>query len=62
MATSLEKELRQEIRQMKRRIASLEKAFDSILTSDDSKAIEDAHADLAGGQTVGLSEVKKKNP
>ncbi len=55
-------ELRQEIHQMKRRITLLEKAFDSILTSDDSKAIEEAHRDLARGQAIGLSEVKKKHP
>ena len=45
---------------MKRRIASLEKAFDSILTKDDAAAIEDAHRDLAGGQTVDLSQLKKQ--
>jgi hypothetical protein len=55
-------ELKQEIRQMKRRITVLEKAFDSILTSDDSKAIRDARRDLPRGQTVDLSEVKKKHP
>jgi DUF438 domain-containing protein len=55
-------ELKQEIHQMKRRITSLEKAFDSIVTSDDSKAIEEAHRDLAQGRTVDLSEVKKKHP
>ena len=55
-------ELKQEIHQLKRRITLLEKAFDSILTSDDSKAIKDARRDLARGQTVDLSEVKKKHP
>ncbi|MGA2663639.1 MAG: hypothetical protein ABSF83_01670 [Nitrososphaerales archaeon] len=53
-------ELRQEIHQMKRRIASLEKAFDSILTKDDAAAIEDAHGDLASGRVVDLSQVKKQ--
>jgi hypothetical protein len=55
-------ELKQEIHQMKRRITLLEKAFDSIVTSDDSKAIKDARRNLARGQTVDLSEVKKKHP
>jgi len=45
---------------MKRRIASLEKAFDSILTKDDASAIEDAHRDLARGHAVDLSQVKKQ--
>ncbi len=54
-------ELKQEIHQMKRRISSLEKAFDSMLTADDSRAIEEAHHDLAQGQTVDLSQVKKKH-
>jgi hypothetical protein len=60
--TADDAELKQEIHQMKRRIAVLEKACDSILTSDDSKAIGDARRDLARGQTVDLSEVKKKHP
>jgi DUF438 domain-containing protein len=54
-------ELKQEIHQIKRRISSLEKAFDSILTTDDSRAIEEAHGDLAQGRTVDLSQVKKKH-
>ena len=53
-------ELKQEISQMKKRISSLEKAFDSILTKDDTKAIEDAHRDLAQGDAVSLSQLKKK--
>jgi hypothetical protein len=54
-------ELKQEIHQIKLRISSLEKAFDSILTTDDSGAIEEAHLDLAQGRTVDLSQVKKKH-
>jgi cell division septum initiation protein DivIVA len=53
-------ELKQEISQMKKRIASLEKAFDSILTKDDARAIQEAHRDLAQGEVVPLSQVKKK--
>ena len=45
---------------MKRRIASLEKAFDSILTKDDANSIDEAHKDLSGGHTVDLSQVNKK--
>jgi hypothetical protein len=56
-----EAELRQEIDQIKRRVSSLEKAFDSILTKDDSEAIEDGRQDLAHGRTVTLSEVKKRS-
>ena len=54
-------ELKQEITQMKKRISSLERAFDSILTKDDSKAIEEAHRDLAEGGTVALSHAKKRS-
>jgi len=54
-------ELKHEIHQIKRRISSLEKAFDSIMTIDDSGAIEEAHKDLAQGRTVDLSQVKKKH-
>ncbi|MDG6920443.1 MAG: hypothetical protein JRN59_02840 [Nitrososphaerota archaeon] len=36
-------ERRQEIHQIGRRITSLEKAFDSILTKDDAAAIDEAH-------------------
>ena len=53
-------ELKQEITQIKRRVSSLEKALDSILSKDDSRAIEEAHRDLDQGATVALSEVKKK--
>ena len=52
-------ELRQEILQIKRRISRLERAYDSILTAEDSKAIEEAHQDLAQGRTVGLPHTKK---
>ncbi len=53
-------ELKQEIVQIKRRISSLERALDSILTKDDLKAIEEARRDLAHGRTVPLSSAKKK--
>jgi len=53
-------ELKQEIDQIKKRVSSLEKAFDSVLTKDDSEAIDEARQDLAHGRTVALSEVKKK--
>ena len=54
-------ELKQEITLIKRRVSSLEKAFDSILTKDDSEAIEEAQQDhLLLGRTVSLSEVKTK--
>jgi hypothetical protein len=55
-----EAELKQEIDQIKKRVSSLEKAFDSVLTKDDSEAIEEARQDLAHGRTVTLSEAKKK--
>jgi hypothetical protein len=58
--TASNAELKQEIKQIKKRVSSLEKAFDSILTKDDSMAIEEAHHDLANGRTVSLSEAKKK--
>lgn len=59
MATNAE--LKQEIVQIKKRISSLEKALDSILTKDDFGAIEEAHRDLAHGRTVPLSSAKKKD-
>ena len=52
--------MKQEIDQIKKRVSSLEKAFDSALTKDDSEAIDEARQDLAHGRTVALSEVKKK--
>jgi hypothetical protein len=55
-----EAELKQEIDQIKKRVSSLEKAFDSVLTKDDSEAIEEAHQDLTHGRTETLSEAKKK--
>jgi hypothetical protein len=55
-------ELKQEIDQIKRRVSSLEKAFDSVLTKDDSVAIEEARQDLAQGRAVALPEAKKKRP
>jgi hypothetical protein len=57
-----EVELKQEIDQIKKRVSSLEKAFDSVLTKDDFEAIEEARQDLAHGRTVNLSKVKKKRP
>ena len=57
---STNSELKHEIVQIKRRISSLEKALDSIMTKDDLHAIEEAHRDLAHGRTVPLSSVKKK--
>jgi hypothetical protein len=55
-------QLKQEIDQIKRRVSSLEKAFDSVLTKDDSEAIEEARQDLAQSRTVALPEAKKKRP
>ena len=55
-----EAELKQEIDQIKRRVSSLEKAFDSVLTKDDAEAIEEARQDLVHGRTVTLSQAKKK--
>lgn len=55
-----ESELKEEIDQIKKRVSSLERAFDSVLTKDDSEAIEGARRDLAHGRTVPLPEVKKK--
>jgi hypothetical protein len=55
-----EAELKQEIDQIKKRVSSLERAFDSVLTKDDSEAIERARQDLLHGHTVNLSDVKKK--
>jgi hypothetical protein len=56
-----EAELKQEIDQIKKRVSSLEKAFDSVLTKDDSEATEEARRDLAHGRTVALSETKKEH-
>ena len=53
-------QLKQEITQMKKRISSLERAFDSIMTKDDAQAIEEAHRDLSNGETVALPQTKKK--
>ncbi len=53
-------ELRQELSQMKRRIGALERAFDSILTKDDLRAIEEAREDWKQGRTISLAEAKKK--
>jgi predicted transcriptional regulator len=56
-----ESELKEEIDQIKKRVSSLERAFDAVLTKDDSEAIEEGRHDLAHGRTVPLSEVKKKH-
>ncbi len=61
MKASSEEELRQEIHQMKRRIAVLENAFDSILTKDDLQAIDAAHEDLRQRKTVGLAQFRKNS-
>lgn len=45
---------------MKRRITALERAFDSLLTKDDIRAIEEAQEDLKQNKTISLSEAKKK--
>ena len=55
-----ESELKEEIDQIKKRVSSLERAFDPVLTKDDSEAIEEARQDLAHALTVPLSEAKKK--
>jgi hypothetical protein len=54
-------ELKQEMDQMKRRIAALEGAFDSILTKEDLQAMDEAHEDLSQGGDVSLAQVKKQN-
>lgn len=61
MASLSNQELKQEINQMKKRIAALERAFESIVTKDDLLAIEEAHDDLKHGKTMTLSEAKKKH-
>jgi hypothetical protein len=50
-----------DITQMKKRISSIERAFDSIVSKDDARAIEEARRDLADGKTVSLSQFKKKH-
>ena len=55
-----EAELKQEIDLIKKRVSSLERAFDSVLTRDDSEAIEEGRQDLAQGRSVALPEAKKK--
>jgi predicted nucleic acid-binding Zn-ribbon protein len=60
-ASSTNFELRQEIDQIKRRIAALEKALDSVATEDDLRAIEEARKDLKLGKTIRLPEVKKRH-
>jgi len=42
-------------------VSSLKRAFHSVLSKDDSEAIEEARLDLVHGRTVSLfSKVKKK--
>jgi predicted nucleic acid-binding Zn-ribbon protein len=50
--------LKEEIDEMKKRIAVLEKAYDEIATKDDLQAIEEAHKDLREGKTVPLARAK----
>ncbi|HUI87043.1 MAG TPA: hypothetical protein VLY21_07805 [Nitrososphaerales archaeon] len=52
-------ELKEEMVQMKRRISALERAFDTIATKDDLKALEEARADLKAGRAVSLARTKK---
>ncbi len=59
MASSLQ-ELKRDMDQLKRRIASLERAVDSIASRDDIEVIEEAHEDLKQGKTVSLARAKKK--
>ena len=59
-ASAIGQELKQEISQMKRRITALERAFDSIATKDDLRAIDEARQDLKQGKTTSVSEAKKK--
>ena len=54
-------DVRQELDQMKQRISALERAFDSILTKDDEKAVREAQKDLKLSRTVSLTQIKKKN-
>jgi len=61
MKASSNQELRQELTQMKRRIAALERAFDSILTKDDLHAIEEAREDLKKDRTISLAQAKKNS-
>ena len=52
--------MKQEIDQIKKRVSSLEKAFDSVLTKDDSEAIEEARQDLAHGKDRDLFQKSKE--
>jgi hypothetical protein len=55
-----EAKLQQEIDEIKKRVSSLEKAFDSVLTKDDSEAMEEG---VRISQEAGprfLPQVKKK--
>jgi predicted nucleic acid-binding Zn-ribbon protein len=51
-------ELKEEVREMKKRIAALERAFDAIATRDDIQAIEGAHEDLRQGRTSTIAQAK----
>ena len=59
MNSSLE-ELKLEMHKMKRQIAALERAFDSILTKDDIQAAEEVREDLRQGRTIALAQIKMK--
>lgn len=61
IASLSNQELKQETNQMKKRIATLERAFESIVTKDDILAIEVVHDDLKHGRTMTMSEAKKKH-
>lgn len=58
--TASYQELKQEVVQIKKRIAALERAFDSVLSKDDIEAINDAREDLKRGRTVSLDQIRKK--
>jgi predicted nucleic acid-binding Zn-ribbon protein len=51
-------ELKEEVREMKKRIAAIERAFDAIATGDDLQAIEEAHEDLKQGRTTTIAQAK----
>ncbi len=51
--------LREEMRDMKKRIAALERAVDSIMTEEDLKALEEGREDFKMGRAVSLAQVKK---
>ncbi|MGI0078834.1 MAG: hypothetical protein ACRECH_04350 [Nitrososphaerales archaeon] len=54
VTNAIYEELKQEMAQMKRRIAALERAFDFVLMKDDLEAEDEAHQDLRPGVTISL--------